>query len=411
VPAFITNYEALNTDLFKKFVEHDFTVVAVDEMHRLRGGANPGGPTKMWLALKSLLHDSDNKPFPIFMSGSLINNGNEEIWAYLHMFSPKQFPTLAQFKNVYLKLLRDGTLDKGELMKVIGTNFFRKTKAEVGITMKDKIFVDHIIELEKGTDLYDFQKEINDNFLLRLDEMGDSVVSISGLLAEMHYQRVSLVSPEFDISTPVIDPLTGERVKDAKGRPMKNVERRVLHGPLTKLDYIVDHVFELVMGEGENVILCSAAFNHPIAYLMARFREMGLTCDAITGHKALTTREASEIEDDFQQNKIQVLFLNLHSGAEGLNLNKDARWPGGSSHVGFIDRWWNPEINKQGEDRAWRLGCPEVVTIHRYTVAESVDGIVDGICAMKMQEAAGITEHTALRASEWRVKIAEWMKG
>lgn len=412
-PSYITNYETLNTEMGKTLLKQNFTVVAVDEMHRLRGGANPAGPTKMWLALKKLIHnghDAPMRPFPMFMSGSLINNGSEEIWAYLHLFSPEQFPSLSHFKRTYLALYRDGTFDKSQLMKIIGTNFFRKTKAEIGLFMNDKIFVEHLIELELRTDLYDFQEELKKNLMMKLDEMGDRKISVSSILAELHYQRISLVTPQFDISSPAIDPLTGEQLLDDKGRAIKHVERRVLSGPLSKLDYIVDHVFELVMGEGENVILCSAQFNGPIAYLMGRLREMRIKCDAVTGNAALTTRDISEIEDDFQQNRIQVLFLNLKSGAEGLNLNKDARWPGGSSHVGFIDIWWNPAINQQGEDRAWRVGCPEPVTIHKYQVVGSVDLVMQGICDMKVAEAEGITEHTALRADEWRTKIQQWLK-
>lgn len=421
-PSFITNYEALNTELAKTFTAKQFTIIAVDEMHRLRGGANPSGPTKMWTELRSLIHPNMNsagkvitplaceeRPFPIFMSGSLINNGSEEIWAYLHLFSPEQFPSLNHFKRTYLALYRDGVFDKSQLMDVIGTNFFRKTKAEIGLFMNDKIYVEHLIELEVGTDLYKFQKELISSMMMRLEAMGDEKVAVTSMLAEMHYQRISLVAPEFDITEPVLNEF-GEKVMDARNKPVTTTSRRKLTGPLTKLDYIVDHVFELVMGEGENVILCSAAFNHPIAYLMTRLRDLGIKCDAITGNKQLTQRDVQEIEEDFQQNRIQVLFLNLKSGAEGLNLNKDHRWPGGSSHVGFIDKWWNPQINMQGEDRAWRVGCPEPVSIHLYQVVGSADMVIAGICEDKLAEAEDITEHHSLRASEWREKIAQWMK-
>lgn len=421
-PAYITNYEAMNTELNKKFSAQKFTVIAVDEMHRLRGGANASGPTQMWKALKTLIHPNLNardqkiyelshsdRPFPVFMSGSLINNGSEEIWAYLHLFSPEMFPSLAHFKKTYLALYRDGTFDKSQLMQVIGQNFFRKTKAEIGLFMNDKIYVEHTIDLEPGTDLYQFQNELMKSTMMRLEAMGDEKIAVTSLLADMHYQRISLVSPEFDISEPVLNDF-GERMLDDRGRPVVLKTRRYIKGELTKLEYIKDHVFELVMGEGENVILCSAAFNGPIAWLMGTLREMGIKCDAITGNKKLTTRNVQEIEEDFQQNRIQVLFLNLKSGAEGLNLNKDKRWPGGSSHVGFIDKWWNPQINTQGEDRAWRVECPEPVTIHQYQVAGTVDRVITGICEDKLANAEEITEHKSLRASEWREKIERWMK-
>jgi SNF2 family DNA or RNA helicase len=74
-----------------------------------------------------------------------------------------------------------------------------------------------------------------------------------------------------------------------------------------------------------------------------------------------------------------------------------------------MDRWWNPQRNLQAEDRAWRLDCLEPVTVHKYIVEGSVDNIIDGICEDKILEAEGITEHTALRAADWRTKIGEWL--
>jgi len=443
---YITNYEALNTPLWDELEKHDWMVVAVDEMHRLRGGANPGGPTKMWSALKKLLHGFDSlkvtghkpgnstrlwvpelgvdvngdsvqvgeavvaregRPFPIFMSGSLINNGTEEIWAYIHLFNPIQFPSRQHFKKTFMTLW--GEIATDILMGHLASNFFRKTKKEVGIEIHDPIPMLHEIELEKGSDLYNFQKDIVDNFMIRLSEMGDEMVSIASLLAEFHYARMSLVADKFNVSVPITDS-NGWVVKDNDGRVQMKKVLRTLTAPLSKLEYAADHIFELVMGEGQNVLVFSAQFNTPIAWLKDKLESQGIKVGVITGDKRLAPLDPSDVEKQFQNNEIQVLFLNMKSGAEGLNLHKDARWPGGSSHVVLLDRWWNPQINQQAIDRSWRLGSLEPTTVHTYVVPESVDNIIDGICDDKILAAEGFTEHKALRASEWREKIAGWLK-
>jgi hypothetical protein len=99
----------------------------------------------------------------------------------------------------------------------------------------------------------------------------------------------------------------------------------------------------------------------------------------------------------------------MKSGAEGMNLHKDVRWPGGSSNVVMLDRWWNPAIENQAIERAWRLGCLEPVEVHRYSVDNSVDQIMEGIVNDKIAAAEGVTEHAGLRAKEWRDKIQGWL--
>jgi SNF2 family DNA or RNA helicase len=430
---YITNYEALNTSLMKEFEQRDWMVIAVDEMHRLRGGANASGPTKMWLGLKKLLHGTESmrvvalpaghskyqwnddafevkaegRPFPIFMSGSLINNGSEEVWAYTHLFNPVQFPSRQHFKRTFMMAYSIG-ISIELIMRVISANFFRKTKKEIGLFMHDKLYQEHFVEMSPGSDLWNFQKQVMEDFMIKLDELGDDMVSIAGILAELHYARISLVAEDFNVSVPIKDQ-NGFIIKDNDGNIQKKKVLKHLNGPLVKLDYCAEHVFELVMSEKENVLIFSAQFNSPIAYLMERFKEMGLSCEAITGDKRLTTRDTADIEKDFQDNKINVLILNMGAGAEGLNLHKDKRWDGGSSNVIMLDRWYNPQRNLQAEDRAWRLDCLEPVTVHKYICDGTVDNIIDGICEDKIMEAEGITEHTALRASEWRNKLQDWL--
>jgi SNF2 family DNA or RNA helicase len=339
------------------------------------------------------------RPFPIFMSGSLINNGNEEIWAYVHLFNPISFPSRQHFKRTFLSAI--GIISTELIIRAIAANFFRKTKKEIGIFVHDPIPMEHIIELVPGSDLYNFQKEVVEDFMIKLDDMGDEVVSIAGILAELHYARLSLVAQDFMVSVPLRDSM-GYIMKDERGKVMKKRVPKHLNAPVSKLEYAAEHIFELVMGERENVLVFSANFNTPIVWLMEKLRGQGIKCDAITGDSRISKVDAGDLEVQFQQNELQVLFLNMKSGAEGMNLHKDVRWPGGSSNVVMLDRWWNPAIENQAIERAWRLGCLEPVEVHRYSVDNSVDQIMEGIVNDKIAAAEGVTEHAGLRAKEWR---------
>ena len=68
-------------------------------------------------------------------------------------------------------------------------------------------------------------------------------------------------------------------------------------------------------------------------------------------------------------------MLSLKAGGTGLNLTA-------ANHVVLYDRWWNPAVEDQARDRAWRIGQTKTVISHRLvcpgTVDERVEEVVDG---------------------------------
>ena len=70
-----------------------------------------------------------------------------------------------------------------------------------------------------------------------------------------------------------------------------------------------------------------------------------------------------------------ALVLSLKAGGTGLNLTA-------ANHVVLYDRWWNPAVEDQARDRAWRIGQTKTVISHRLvcpgTVDERVEEVVSG---------------------------------
>ncbi|HEY3673910.1 MAG TPA: C-terminal helicase domain-containing protein, partial [Acidimicrobiia bacterium] len=70
-----------------------------------------------------------------------------------------------------------------------------------------------------------------------------------------------------------------------------------------------------------------------------------------------------------------ALVLSLKAGGTGLNLTA-------ANHVVLYDRWWNPAVEDQARDRAWRIGQTKTVISHRLvcpgTVDERVEEVVEG---------------------------------
>ncbi len=73
-----------------------------------------------------------------------------------------------------------------------------------------------------------------------------------------------------------------------------------------------------------------------------------------------------------------ALVLSLKAGGTGLNLTA-------ANHVVLYDRWWNPAVEDQARDRAWRIGQNKTVIAHRLVCPGTVDERVEQIVAGKRQ--------------------------
>jgi SNF2 family DNA or RNA helicase len=71
-----------------------------------------------------------------------------------------------------------------------------------------------------------------------------------------------------------------------------------------------------------------------------------------------------------------ALVLSLKAGGTGLNLTT-------ANHVVLYDRWWNPAIEDQARDRAWRIGQTRTVISHRLVCPGTVDERVEEVVAGK----------------------------
>lgn len=101
---------------------------------------------------------------------------------------------------------------------------------------------------------------------------------------------------------------------------------------------------------------------------------LGQTIPFLHGGVSKTARDA--MVDDFQDpNGPRAMILSLRAGGTGLNLTA-------ASMVIHMDRWWNPAVENQATDRAFRIGQDKNVQVHkmitRGTMEESIQDILDG---------------------------------
>jgi SNF2 family DNA or RNA helicase len=89
----------------------------------------------------------------------------------------------------------------------------------------------------------------------------------------------------------------------------------------------------------------------------------------------------------FQEDESVPFFvLSLRAGGTGLTLTA-------ASHVVHFDRWWNPAVESQATDRAFRIGQKKNVLVHKFvcrgTVEEKIDGLIESKRALSDALLAG----------------------
>ena len=110
----------------------------------------------------------------------------------------------------------------------------------------------------------------------------------------------------------------------------------------------------------------------PLAdYLAEVFSRPGLVL-----HGGTPVKKRSELVDAFQDEQGPPFFvISLKAGGSGLNLTA-------ASHVIHFDRWWNPAVENQATDRAFRIGQKRNVLVHKFvcrgTVEERIDAMIQG---------------------------------
>lgn len=140
--------------------------------------------------------------------------------------------------------------------------------------------------------------------------------------------------------------------------------------------------------------------NEEKVLIFSQFKEMGeLLSEFITQstnekplflHGGCSRKQRDEMVDKFQNGHNQVFILSLKAGGTGLNLTA-------ANHVIHYDLWWNPAVEAQATDRAFRIGQKKNVQVYRLinkgTIEEKIDNMI--------QEKRALADLTVATGETW----------
>jgi non-specific serine/threonine protein kinase len=132
------------------------------------------------------------------------------------------------------------------------------------------------------------------------------------------------------------------------------------------------------------------------ALIFTQFREMTAPLAAFLGsifgraglvlHGETEVKKRRDLVRRFQEEEAVPFFvLSLKAGGAGLNLTA-------ASHVVHFDRWWNPAVENQATDRAFRIGQSKNVLVHKFVCRGTVEEKIDQMIESKRQLSKDLLE-------------------
>ncbi|MEV0332806.1 DEAD/DEAH box helicase [Nocardia sp. NPDC050717] len=254
------------------------------------------------------------------------------------------------------------------------------------------------IERERDQHAIDRLRLITDPFVLRRLKTDPAVISDLPEKLEMTV-RANLTVEQAALYQAVVDDML-EKLKDAKGMARKGA----VLGALTRLKQVCNHPAHY-LGDGSPMlrrgshrsgklalvedVLDAVIADGEKALLFTQFREFGdLVLPYLTErfgtsipflHGGVSKQRRDDMVTGFQrEDGPPLMLLSLKAGGTGLNLTA-------ANHVIHLDRWWNPAVENQATDRAFRIGQQRAVQVRKLVCVDTIEERIDEMISGKKQ--------------------------
>jgi hypothetical protein len=329
----ITTYGTAVRDI-EALSEHGWDRVVLDEAQAIKNPANETAQQLRRIPARTRLA----------LTGTPIENGLGDLWAILDFVNPGLVGARPAF---IAQLSGEG---EAALRALNGLLVFRRTKSEPVVAAELPDRIDELDHCSMSSEQIGLYQAVLDRLVTgQADESGEP--RQGAILAAITALKQICNHPA---------------AYQDDGRPLAGRS-----GKLTRLEEIVDSVF----AAGERILVFThfAEWGKRLADHLTEVTGVPISCY----HGGLARGARDRLIADFQGGEGPgALVLSLKAGGTGLNLTA-------ASHVVLYDRWWNPAVEDQARDRAWRIGQTRTVVSHRLVCPGTVDERVEEVVAGK----------------------------
>lgn len=327
VPVWITTYPLIrkDVDLYKAQI---FDACFIDEAQFIKNPTSLGAK-----AVKAV-----QAKHRFALTGTPIENTLSELWSIFDFVMPGFFGRYRQFEECYEKpILRDhDSVQMQKLRRKIRPFVLRRMKKEVLTELPDKI------ETRRMAEMGAKQRKIYESYLARIqmELAGDEENTPGG-------NRMQVLAA-----------LT--RLRQICCHPATFASN--YHGGSGKLDLLMEQLPDILEG-GHSVIVFSQ-FTSMLSIIAHELKQRNIPFFYLAG--STSAQERKREVKEFNRGEVKVFLISLKAGGTGLNLT-------GADTVIHFDPWWNPAVDDQATDRAYRIGQKKKVQVIKYVMKDSIE--------------------------------------
>ncbi len=335
----ITTYGTVRSDI-DYLKELEWGLVIVDEAQNIK---NPA--IDQTRAVKSLKSDCR-----IAMSGTPVENRLTELWSIFDFINKGYLLNLNEFQKQYsVPIEKYRNRNKIENLKKSTSPFLlRRLKT-------DKSIIDDLPEKNVNNEYCRLTKEQAALYTKTLDDIMAEIETSEGI--DRKGLVLKLISSLKQICNhPVNYIKKGEAAKELSGKSLKIIE-----------------LIDKILYSGEKVLIFTQY--KEMGDILVKIIEKEFKLEPIFFHGGIPRKKRDEMVEEFQnpESRKSIMILSLKAGGTGLNLTSAA-------NVIHYDLWWNPAVEDQATDRAYRIGQKKDVSVYRLitlgTFEEKIDEMI-----------------------------------
>jgi hypothetical protein len=322
-----------------------WNVACLDEAHIIK---NRGAKT----SAAAMKIQADNR---VMLTGTPVQNHLGELWNLFQFVNPGLLGNYEHFSQKFIVPI-EGYQDKEkqeQLENIVHPFMLRRTKQAVLKELPEKTEIYHSVQLNRD------ELAIYESIRVRAEKM----LQEGGLDIDMHVLAEITKLRQAACSAQLIEPKWT--------------------GDCSKITALV----ELLQGviEGGNRALVFSQFVSFFDLVRKELDHLGMKYFYIDG--AVPLKQRSEMVEAFQNGENSIFLISLKAGGLGLNLT-------GANYVFHLDPWWNPAIEQQATDRAYRIGQHQAVTVYHLVSKNTIEEKIIRLHQTKRDLANNILEGT-----------------
>lgn len=339
----------------EQLCRYEYSTIVLDEAHSIKNRE-----TKMAKAAFELKGKAR-----VLLTGTPLQNHLSEIWSLFEFANPGLLGSFSEFTQKFvLEVEKNKNRDQQRLLKrLISPFILRRTKAEVleELPQKTEITLDVILS-EKERALYEsFREGASRNLQSGQMNAIEALAELTKLRQLVCDPR--LVNPALEIKS-------------------------------SKTEVFLQLIKELQAG-GHRALVFSQFTSH-LALIKQCLDQLDIDYLYLDGSTPAAQRQ--KLVETFQKGEMPLFLISLKAGGSGLNLTA-------ADYIIHLDPWWNPAVEDQATDRAYRIGQKNPVTIYKLIAKGTIEEKILELHETKKSLADALLEGTDLSSRLSREEI------